>query len=158
MSRYRQDHSFRERVKKSNRRTARNHYGLREQSYGHELRQRAGEIEKWGTKRSIVLPDKNIAEDVCFTLDEMARLLGRCTKTLRLWVETNRFPAPVCVTFQKWRKFHRAVYSSKQARSLLERLADHFDEKHYLSLDDIGIRRQLIEIVYGPASTITLPC
>lgn len=155
MSRYRNDPDFRKAVKSSNRKSARRHYGLNTTSLSDRLKDVSKRLESYGTTRQILLPDKSVVTEVCFTVAEMCKVVGRCQKTFNFWIADERFPKPTCITFKKCRGIHKAVYSMEHTLQLVNVLIDHYADKHTLAVEDTETRKKLLTIVYGTNAVIT---
>lgn len=156
MTRYQLDHVFRESVRSSNRRTARRYYGLHATYSDVDLPRRKDQREKFGKVRKYLTSGKVQAEALCFTVKEFASLIGKCKKTVDLWLASERLPKPISITIVR-DPCYLAVYTEEQACRMIDILTEHFKEKFTLSEDDISTRTKLIEAVYGPHSTITRP-
>jgi hypothetical protein len=112
----------------------------------------------FGTVRTYLDRSKAIVTGVTYTVAEMTKLLGKCSKTMRLWMGDERFPKPTKVTYVKEGMHHLAVYTEEEAEAILYVLIEHYREKYQLSIDDTKTRKELLSAVYGTGAILTIPC
>lgn len=126
---YRQDASYRERVKVSSRVTYRRQHGLtlRSDRNAHEF---LSVLDTLGTVRELHGHEAQLT----FSVRELSTALGGYhPNVVRQWCREGKFPSPELSAVCKGREL---VYTLEQARALLQIMGEHQTKKVYLSSRD----------------------
>lgn len=92
-------------------------------SYRATMTRKLNKMESFGSVRPVTQGNKT-RQQICFSIAEMAEVLGRHHLVMRGWIRTGRFPEPL-LTAKTLKGQKVKVYTLKQATALAKAAMNH---------------------------------
>lgn len=129
---YREDSSYREKVREQSRETGRKAHGGLQADRAHIIRDSLSSLPTHSVMRKLINSDLEIPT---FTTAELTPLMGISNVVIvHGWQRTGRFPRPRLEAIVG--RTHAHVYTLQEAEKLLSVMAMHFSSKNYLNQSD----------------------